>query len=147
MCAVFDPGYPNGGVRALVFDCTRERLLSLLDLSFGRLLAEVYGPDEPYTYSNGHSYVSIGGGDEHRAHLAVEVFKSRLWSSDLAFARYLAQALGCRVRCEPGDDFPGVNGHPYVCLEISGASEQLMLCLDPEDVEYEMEVLRDVHNG
>lgn len=116
-------------------------------MQMGRLLAEVYGPEEPYTYSNGEAYVSILGGGEYVAYLSVDVYKSRLWPSDLAFGRFLAQALGCRVRCDPGDDFPGVNRHPYVFLEISGDSEQLVLWLDPEDTGNEMERLHDVRNG
>jgi len=49
------------------------------------------------------------------------------WRSNVEFGRFLAGALKCRARCDPGADFPQVDPRSDVFLNIDGQSETLIV--------------------
>ncbi|HEX5212015.1 MAG TPA: hypothetical protein VFW22_09805 [Pseudolabrys sp.] len=49
------------------------------------------------------------------------------WRSDVDFARFLAVALQCRARCDPGADYPQVDPRSDVFVDIKDGSETLIV--------------------
>lgn len=121
---VFDLG-------AYVLGPNREQVLSLLSARIGAFVLEYASDDGTAMYGCGDVVVTLSEGGD--GFLSVYLVRCRLWPGDVAFARYLAQALDCVVRCDPGAEYPEVSPLAPVFLEIRGDGERLVVWDDTED--------------
>lgn len=121
---VFDLG-------AYVLGPNREQVLSLLSARIGAFVLEYASDDGTAMYGCGDVVLTLSEGGD--GFLNVYLVRCRLWSDDVAFARYLAQALDCVVRCDPGAEYPEVSPLAPVFLEIRGDGESLVVWDEVED--------------
>ena len=128
------PGPPSERVfdlGAYVLGPSREQVLALLSARIGTFALE-YGGDDTAMYGCGDVVLTLSESGD--GFLSVYLVRCRLWPDDVAFARYLAQALDCVVRCDPGATHPEVSPLAPVFLEICGSSERLVVWEDADDI-------------
>ena len=58
--------------------------------------------------------------------LSVWVRGTSGWPTSAALGRYLATALNCIVRCDPGREFPEVSPYSNIFLQIENGRESLV---------------------
>lgn len=90
----------------------------------GVLTVDDVGVDSVSLYTSGDIVLVLRDGAD--GFLDVAVYGSDAWTSLIAFARFLAKALHCTVRCDPGDAFPQVSPYSSVFLQIDGNAECLV---------------------
>lgn len=115
---------------AYVLGPSREQVLALLSTRIGAFVLE-YADEDTAMYGGGEIVLTLS--ESNDGFLSVYLVRCRLWPDDVAFARYLAQALGCIVRCDPGAAYPEVSPHSPVFLELSGSEESLVTWDEAED--------------
>lgn len=90
----------------------------------GVLTVDDVGVDSVSLYTSGDIVLVLRDGAD--GFVDVAVYGSDAWPSSIAFARFLAKALHCTVRCDPGDAFPQVSPYSSVFLEIEEDMERLV---------------------
>lgn len=115
---------------AYVLGPSHEQVLALLSARIGAFVPE-YADEDTAMYGCGEIVLTLS--ESVDGFLSVYLARSRLWPDDVAFARYLAQALACVVRCDPGAAYPEISPYSPVFLEVSGSGESLVTWDEVED--------------
>ena len=58
--------------------------------------------------------------------LSISLHGATRWNSDVDFARFVAGALDCQVRCDPGSEFPEVSPYSNIFLNLQKGKETLV---------------------
>jgi hypothetical protein len=115
---------------AYVLGSSREQVLALLSARIGAFVPE-YVDEGTAMYGRGEIVLTLS--ESIDGFLSVHLARCPLWPDDVAFARYLARALACVVRCDPGAAYPEVSPHSPVFLEVSGSGERLLTWDEADD--------------
>ena len=113
-------------LEAYLADVEPADIIRLLNEAAGPFVADGANDGELQVFSCGTSKLVItlnmqGG------FISVWLRGKPRWRSDADFARFLAAALKCRALCDPGADYPQVDPHSDVFLDIKDGGERLIV--------------------
>jgi hypothetical protein len=113
-------------IEIYVLDCPREQLLSWIEMSLGPL-GEPEDGGRAIVYPSGVGPVILTPGIDDGPFTGVWFNTTdRPWATDVDCGRQAARALGCTVRCDPGDQFPEGHWAADTFLEIRDGEERLI---------------------
>lgn len=116
----------QGEIMIYVRGCTVARMLDWAASRLGELSTpEVVGDATVYGSPCGPLIVTAGIEDGPFVSLWFNTPHTP-WQTDVDCGRDAARELGCTVRCDPGQHFPGVSPHSPVFLEVVGDRETLV---------------------
>lgn|GEM_PF-6436396 len=106
-------------------DCPREKLVEWLRSLIGPFKENVKIDDATTIFYSKQGFLLIMSNSEN-SWLEVGLHSPPLlWMTPLECGRQLARELKCKVRCEPGTDYPEVHPLSDTCLEIDGIKEPI----------------------
>jgi hypothetical protein len=100
-------------------------IIRLLNEAAGPFVADGTNVDGPQVFARDNITLVIAP-DIKDGFVSVWLRGPLRWRSDVEFARFLAAALKCRARCEPGAAYPDVDPHSDVFVEIADGVETLV---------------------
>lgn len=110
---------------AIYIDCSPERFAEWVGSIAGPLNENQKIGDTSTIYSGPLGRIVVSSNDED-SFLEVTCFLSPSpWATHADCGRQAARELKCRVRCEPGAEYPEVIRHSETALEIDGTKEPL----------------------
>jgi hypothetical protein len=101
-------------------------IIRLLTDAVGPFVADGTNDGELQVFSCGNSKLVITP-DMQDGFTSVWLRGEPRWRSDVDFARFLAAALKCQARCDPGADYPQVDPRSDVFLDIKDGGETLII--------------------
>lgn len=101
-------------------------IVRLLNEAGGPFVASGTNDDGLHVYICGNSKLIITSNTQD-GFVSVWLRGEPRCRSDVDFARFFAASLKCRVRCDPGADFPHVDPRSDVFLDIDGQNETLVV--------------------
>ena len=101
-------------------------IIRLLNEAVGLFIADGTNDDKLQVFTRGSSRLVITP-NMNDGFISVWLRGEPRWRSDADFARFLAAALTCRARCDPGADYPHVDVRSDVFLDIEDGSETLVV--------------------
>jgi hypothetical protein len=114
----------QNGVEAFVKAGDIGGVVSALSMTIGALVAD--GSSDPslriYRFQDTSAVLT----ESEDGFLSVWVLGANGWLTSAALGRYLATALNCIIRCDPGPEFPEVSPHSSIFLQIENGRESLV---------------------
>lgn len=104
--------------------CNMEAVTGLLSSSIGPLSTDCASDQDPKIYAFESTTVVLGASED--GFLSIWIRGASKWPTSQAFGRYLAAALDCIVRCDPGDEFSELSPYSNVFLQIERGTESMV---------------------
>ncbi|MBX7228969.1 MAG: hypothetical protein K1X48_05135 [Burkholderiaceae bacterium] len=110
----------------IYIDCPIEKLLKWLSSVIGPLKEKEKIGDTCTFYNDSNNGVVLIMSNHENSCLEVGFYSPpNLWTTPVECGRQAARELKCKVRCEPGADYPEVHPLSDTFLEIDGTKEPL----------------------
>ena len=106
-------------------DTSVGALVELLVSELNTDAVKIYSDEIVEIFSFGDIRVTITLGVED-SYSSLYMVGSRIWKSDLELAHFISKSLNTTVRCDPGNNYPKVNPHSDIFVEVYEDKESLV---------------------
>ena len=101
-----------------------EQVVKWISSVVGLLNEDTRIGNDVFIYSCSFGKVIVTSNDED-SFVEVSFHTPGIWKTGAECARQAARELRCKVHCDPGADYPEVNPHSDVMLEIDATTEPI----------------------